>query len=235
MNLVLLFDDDFVEERRVRLTGRRCEHVRKVHRAEVGQSLRVGRLNGLLGTGQVVQIGADVLEMQVILDRPPPATLPCRLLLALPRPKILRRALQAAVTMGVKEIVLMKTWRVEKSFWQSPVLTDNGLREQVVLALEQARDTIPPAITLERRFKPFVEDRLPALAAGSLCLAAHPPSPRLCPGHVGGHVTLAIGPEGGFLAYEIAMLERAGFASMSLGPRVLRVDQAVPALLGRLF
>jgi RsmE family RNA methyltransferase len=48
-------------------------------------------------------------------------------------------------------------------------------------------------------------------------------------------VTLAIGPEGGFIAEEIASFERIGFHAVSFGPRILRVETAVSALVGRLF
>jgi len=48
-------------------------------------------------------------------------------------------------------------------------------------------------------------------------------------------VTLAIGPEGGFIAEEIASLAKVGFQPVVLGPRILRVETAVAAILGRLF
>ena len=97
------------------------------------------------------------------LDRPPPAPAPVRLLLALPRPKALRRVLQGVAAIGVKHVVLLNSWRVEKSYWASPALAPAALREQLVLGLEQGGDTRLPRVELRRRFKPFVEDELPAL------------------------------------------------------------------------
>jgi RsmE family RNA methyltransferase len=47
--------------------------------------------------------------------------------------------------------------------------------------------------------------------------------------------TLAIGPEGGFIPYEIEKLQQAGFAGVHLGARILRVENAVTALVSRLF
>ena len=235
MNLILLFDEDFVSPQRVRLEGRRLQHVVAVHRARVGDELRVGLVNAQMGAGLITSLTSEVLEMEVRLDQPPPRPLPVTLLLGLPRPKSLKRVLQAATALGVKRIVVMATWRVEKSFWDSPVLHQDALREQMVLGLEQARDTQLPELTLRRRFKPFVEDELPDLVRRTRALLAHPPASAPCPRDVRGPVTLAVGPEGGFIPYEVDLLRAHGFDTVSLGPRILRVEQAVPALLGRLF
>ena len=235
MNLIIVYADDFIADGTVRLQGRRLQHVLSVHRAATGETLRVGRLNGQLGTGRITTLNSDVLEMDVTLNQAPPAPLPLTLLLALPRPKSLKRVLQAVTAMGVKRIVLMNAWRIEKSFWESPVLQPEALREQLVLGLEQARDTMLPEITLRQRFKPFVEDEVPALMRDTRALVAHPPAAQTCPRDVRQPVTLAVGPEGGFIPYEVELLESRGFAAVSLGERILRVEHAVPALLGRLF
>jgi RsmE family RNA methyltransferase len=137
--------------------------------------------------------------------------------------------------MGVKRIVLMATWRVEKSFWESPVLRPEGLREQMILGLEQARDTVLPAVTLRRRFKPFVEDEVPDLIRDTRALLAHPLAAQPCPRAVQGAVTLAVGPEGGFIPYEVEAFRARRFEVVSLGERSLRVEHAIPVLLGRLF
>ena len=235
MNLIILSDGDFTGDSRVRLQGRRQAHVLSVHRAQVGETLRVGLLNGQLGTGRITWLSRDALEMDVTLNQGPPAPLPLTLLLALPRPKSLKRLLQAVTAMGVKRIVLMNAWRVEKSFWESPVLQPETLREQMVLGLEQARDTILPEITLRPRFKPFVEDEVPALMRDTRALLAHPLAVHPCPRDVREPITLAVGPEGGFIAYEVELLQAQGFDAVSLGARILRVEHVVPALLGRLF
>ncbi len=180
---------------------------------------------------------SDLAAMATYLlgDQPPPAKLPITLLLALPRPKMLRRVLQTIAAMGVPKLVLLNSYRVEKSFWQTPFLDPAAIRENLVLGLEQARDTVLPEIIVEKRFKPFVEDRLPALAAGSLGLVGHPGPWPACPRAVEKPVTLAIGPEGGWIPYEVDKLREAGLHPVQLGERILRVETAVSALLARLF
>ena len=236
MNLLLLEDGDFVAEGRALLRGRRLKHLLEVHRAEAGDSLRVGRLGGAMGEGRLLQLCADTAEIEVPpLDLPPPAKLPLTLLLALPRPKMLKRVLQTVASMGVPRLVLLNSYRVEKSFWQTPFLEPAAIREQLILGLEQARDTVLPEVIIEKRFKPFVEDRLPQLAAGSLGLVGHPGAYPGCPRAVEQAVTLAIGPEGGWIPYEVDKLQEAGLQPVQLGERILRVETAVTALLARLF
>ena len=235
MNLIILLPDDFLAPDRVRLSGRRLEHVLRVQRAAVGDTLRVGRLDGPLGEGRVTAIDAGGLEMTVRLERQPPAAAPLRLVLALPRPKALRRVLQCVAAMGVKQIVLLNTWRVEKSFWSSPALAPDAVRHELLLGLEQGGDTILPRVALESRFKPFVEDRLPELARDTYRLLAHPYAAAPCPRGVAGPVALAVGAEGGFIQYELDALTSAGFEAVTLGARALRVEHAVAALLGRIL
>ena len=234
MNLILLFDADFVAPDVAQLRGRRLQHVTEVHRASVGESLVVGIAGGRIGTGVVTRLD-DVLELQVTLDSEPPPPLPLTLVLALPRPKVLNRVIASATSLGVKRICLVNAWRVEKSYWKSPKLSEENLLVQRVLGLEQARDTLLPLISLHRLFRPFVEDELPSIAADSLALVAHPVAARECPRSVGRPVTLAIGPEGGFIGPEVESLQRIGFEAVSLGARILRVETAVAALIARLF
>jgi RsmE family RNA methyltransferase len=235
VNLLLLEEADFIAADRVILRDRRLTHMQEVHRSVVGDSLRVGRIGGLMGSAELLRLEASEAELRVSLDQPPPAKLPLTLLLALPRPKMLRRVLQTVAAMGVPRVVLVNSYRVEKSFWQTPFLEPEAVREQLILGLEQARDSILPQIIIEKRFKPFVEDRLPAMAEGTLGLVGHPGNYPPCPRGLNEPVTLAIGPEGGWIPYEIDLLAKAGLQPVQLGDRILRVETAVTALLSRLF
>jgi len=236
MNLILLFHDDFIESTdRVRLQGRRLKHVMEVHRASVGDELCVGVLNDRIGIGRVTHLDASGLEMEVRLERMPPPALPLTIVLALPRPKVLRRVLRSVSSLGLKKIILLNCSRVEKSFWQSPFLDEAVIRDQLVLGLEQAKDTVLPEVLLRPLFKPFVEDELPGIIKGTLPLVAHPAASASCPRNVQQAVTLAIGPEGGFIPYEIEKLVACGFMPIQMGERVLSTETAVPALIARLF
>lgn len=235
MNLLLLEDADFIAVDRVVLRDRRLTHMQDVQRVAVGDSLRVGRIGGLMGRAEVLSLSATQAELSIHLEHPAPAKLPLTMVLALPRPKMLRRVFQTIAAMGVPRLILVNSYRVEKSFWQTPFLEPEAIREQLILGLEQSRDTHLPEVVIEKRFKPFVEDRLPAIAADTLGLVGHPGDYPPCPRAVDTAVTLAIGPEGGWIPYEVDLLAKAGLQPVQLGARILRVETAVTALLARLY
>lgn len=195
----------------------------------------MGFAGGLIGTGRVSAIDRSVLEMDVMLDQPPPPKLPLTLILALPRPKVLKRVLRSISALGVPRVILLNCFRVEKSYWSSPALDPGSLREQLILGLEQARDTVLPEVVLRPLFKPFVEDELPAVIKGTLPLVAHPTAASPCPREIGRAATLAVGPEGGFIPYEMDKLVCSGFMPVQIGGRILSVETAIPALISRLF
>ncbi|WP_299231853.1 16S rRNA (uracil(1498)-N(3))-methyltransferase [uncultured Halomonas sp.] len=237
MNLILLTHDDIENDRLARVRDpRRLRHLREVHRATPGDRLTLGVVGGHIGQGELLTLGEQEATFALSpLDQTPPPPLPVHLVLALPRPRMLARTLEHVTALGVKQITLLHTRRVEKSYWMSPELTPEKIHHHLVLGLEQARDTLLPEVSLERGFRPFVEDRLPALLEGRRGLLAHPGMPSACPRGVEAPTLLLVGPEGGFIPWEVDRLLEAGCEGIHLGQRILRVETAVTALLARLF
>ncbi len=234
MNLIILQTEDFIGPGLARLTGRRLEHLRDVLRATPGKCCKVGLLNGRRGSGELLRCSAEAAELAVTLNSPPPAPPACKLVIALPRPQTLKKVLHAGITIGVKEFHFIHCFKVEKSYWSSPRLQPEALSDDILAALEQSGDTLTPAIAFHRSFKPFVEDALPAILAGTTALVAHPYTDNRCPGGLEGPVSLVLGPEGGFTDYEVDRLTAAGCRPVRLGARILRTEVALPVLLGRL-
>ncbi|MDN6276115.1 16S rRNA (uracil(1498)-N(3))-methyltransferase [Psychrobacter sp.] len=236
MNCILLPTDKFS------LDGARIEdsaqisHITKVLSAKVGDRLKIGELGGCLGTGIIGSISADVIQLHdVELATSPPPKMDLTVVLALPRPKVLRRLIMDMTALGVRDIVLINSYRTQKSYWQSPML--ERLDEFVLEGLQQGVDTVAPRITLQKRFKPFVEDNLADYIANR-AIVAHPYSeqpfsqylqqqPSILPSLV------CIGSEGGWIDYEVALLAKQGCEAVSIGPRILRTEAAVNAILGR--
>ena len=168
-------------------------------------------------------------QLRAKVDDPPPPRPGVDLLLAMPRPKALRKVLPAAASLGVDRIVLVNAARVEKSYFDSKVLA--SVEELSMLGLEQARDTILPQVLVRERFRPYVEDELDPMFEGHVRLLAHPAAQERAP-QQDGRVVIAIGPEGGWVPFEIDLLQAHGFTPFTLGPRTLRVEVAVPYALG---
>jgi len=237
MNLILLKPEDFINDTQIRLQGRRFEHIKNIPQATPGDLLTTGLLNGNIGNAEVIAIDSNsvTLEAKLTFNKKPPAALPLTLIIALPRPKMIKRILQTCATMGVKRIIFINSYRVEKSYWQTPLLLEENIQEQLILGLEQAKDTILPSVKLAKRFKPFTEDELEGISNNTKRLLAHPKTHTACPVGVNKATTLIVGPEGGFIDYEVDKLMEAGFEGVHLGERILRTETAIPVLLGRLF
>ena len=232
MNLLLLPEGTSNEE--LEVTGRQAKHIRRVLRSKPGDIIRVGVENGLLGTATVLDVQENSARIQVSAHEPPPVGLPIRVIIGLPRPKMLRRIIQMLTSTGVKDIIFTHSYRVEKSYWMSPFLEPESILEQARLGLEQGRDTILPSIQLKRYFRPFAEDELPSLVKNQRAFVAHPGDFPLCPGPSKEPTTLVVGPEGGFIPWEVDFLQKSGCTPVSFGSRILRVETAIPMLLGRI-
>lgn len=237
MNVILISPDE-IKNGRVVITDRRARHLAKILHAQPGDRLRIGLLEGLLGHGLVREISRERVELAVTFDTPPPPPSRLGLILALPRPIMLNRVLSQAASLGVKRIFLVNAARVEKSFFSASALAPTALEGRLRLGLEQGVDTVMPEISIHPRFRPFVEDQLPALAADfPTGLLAHPGAPTTLAQQLSpppdGQVLLAVGPEGGWVDFEVEQFHHQGFRDFSMGPRILRVDTAVPALLAQ--
>jgi RsmE family RNA methyltransferase len=232
--MLLLEDRDRVSGALFRLTGRRARHVREVLGAAVGRELRVGLLEGPLGSGRVVAASEGAVDLECALEGEPPPRASVDLVLAVPRPRSLVKLLPEVAALGVDRLVLLRSWRVQRPYLTARALEPAVYRPLLHEGLMQARATREPRVSVEPLFRPFVEDRLPALVAGARGLVAHPgatrdlASVRLAAGE---RVVLAIGPEGGFIPWEVEALEKAGLAPVTMGPRTLRVETACVALL----
>ncbi|MGR3294095.1 MAG: 16S rRNA (uracil(1498)-N(3))-methyltransferase [Candidatus Scalindua sp.] len=236
MNLIILSKNDFIEgTKRIRIQDHRLKHILEVNRSSVGDELRVGLVNGNIGSGRITCIEENGIEMDVVLDKEPPAPLQCTLIFAMVRPRVFKRVITQVSAMGIKKIIVINSYRVEKSFWKSPVLEKEHLNKYLIRGLEQGQDTIVPEVLIRPLFKPFVEDELPDVIKGTRPFVAHPYASEQCPYNIGSPVTLAVGPEGGFIPYEVEKLIECGFTAVHLGERTLHVESAISGLIGRLM
>ena len=233
MNILVLNRSDWLDERNVRLVDRRADHIRSVLRAAVGDSLRVGELNGDLGQGCIRALDAEAVVLEVDLKQPPPPRHRFDIVLALPRPKVLRRLFRTVAEYGVANLHLINCARVEKSYWQSPLLAPEKVNDALLAGMERASDTLMPRVHQHRRFRPFVEDQLKDLCAGRPCWMAQMGASLLLRDTPPGAAVVMVGPEGGFVPFELELAQAVIAQPVRLGSRTLSVDTALTTALAQ--
>ena len=234
MNLLLFEQEDFLPDGVACVSGRRFRQLKEVIKAVPGKFCKAGILNGGIGTAELLKLDGERAYLRFVEQDVPPPALNVVLLCALQRPLTMAKVIHSAVTCGVKRICFFHSAKVEKSYWQSSRLAEDVLRKEVILALEQCGDTILPEISFHPRFKVFIEDEMDKyIPAGALRLVGVPGAVDRPPvGAAGsGGVTLAVGPEGGFNAFEEQKWLECGFHGVTLGRRILRSEFAVNAFL----
>ena len=241
MNIILFKKSDYINKSEIIIKDKKkYKHIIKVLKANIGDSIKIGLINDLLGIGIIKNIDKTekTITLKVELNKKPPKKLNTILILAMVRPKSLKKALHIAISMGIKEIIIIKTWKVDKSYWSSPLLFEESLNEVSIEALEQAKDTIMPKIRIKKLFKPFIEDELSLLMSNKRGIVAHPIAQNSffdINNNLSNIDYLAIGPEGGFIDYEINKFKSIGFEILKLNERILRVEYAIPVILSRLI
>ena len=235
MNLVILEAQDMPAPGEARLSGARAAHLLHVLNVSPGRRVRVGMLDGPRGVGTVRRVGDGTVDLQCVFEATVPSRPAIDLLLALPRPKVMRRLWAQLSALGVGQIILTNAERVERPYFDTHVLAHECYRPLLIEGLQQARDTRLPTVSIHRRFKVLVEDDLDGLFELGSRLAAHPEADSHAAEAVrtsrDERVLLAIGPEGGWNAFELDLLEAHRFRVVGLGPRTLRADTACLALV----
>ena len=216
-------------------------HIKEILKSKVGDSLSIGEIGGNIGKATIAKIDEnEVFLRDVTLDKKPPAKLDLTVILALPRPKVLRRLIMDMTSLGVNKLIIVNSYRSQKSYWQSPLL--NRIDEFVFEGLQQAIDTVPLEIEFKKRFKPFVEDEFPALLLDKKqgnAVIAHPYASQSWKSYLDSShkesmpKVLCIGAEGGWIDYEVDLLCQHGCTAVSLGERILRTETVVNVLLGQ--
>jgi RsmE family RNA methyltransferase len=237
VNLILIEPEELESSGEVTLADGRARHILSVLRAVPEQTIRLGVVNGPIGKARVVSVDRERGQVSLAYspdDVPPvPAV---DLLLAVPRPKVLRRLWAQIAALGVRRIVLTNAARVERNYFDTHMLDSSVYRPLLLEGLQQAKDTHLPIVSVHRQFRVVVEDHLEQMTGPSTRLVAHPAAPRRITEALAGQgapprVVLAVGPEGGWNQFELDLLAAHGFTAVDMGPRTLRSDTACIALL----
>jgi RsmE family RNA methyltransferase len=239
MNIILIHPHEPDGEGRVCLTDDRARHIHSVLKAPTGKELRIGLLDGSAGRGTVIASSGSEVVLQCEFNAGIPPRPAVDLLLALPRPKVMKRLWAQLAALGVGRIILTNAEKVERFYFDSHVLEPDFYTARLIEGLQQAGDTLLPEVRIVRQLKPFLEDELDGIFPENgirlladpsgrqnffQCLESSAPQ-RRC---------LAVGPEGGWTPYELELFTAHGFRIFHAGARILRTDTACVALLSML-
>lgn len=232
MNRILLLEHEVGVGGMVCLEDRRARHVLDVLKPAAGETLRVGIVNGPAGTGTVVRAGDGCVTLECRFDDGMPPEPRVDIVLAVPRPKVMRRLWAPLASLGVRRIILTNAEKVERNYFDTHWLEPDVYVPLLIEGLEQAGDTRLPEVQIRRRFRPMVEDELDGLLGPGVRLLGHPDAGEIDAARSPARqVAVAVGPEGGWTPFEVTALQERGFVPVSLGWRRLRVDTACVALI----
>ncbi len=233
----ILFERNEISHGLATFGGVRAEHVLNVLHGTVGQRLKTGEIDGPVGSGEILAIGGDgsvTVRLEHDGESLPPSV---DLILAPPRPRVMKRLLPQLAALGVGRLVLVGAKKVEKDFWGATLLKEEIYRPLLVDGLMQSGTTALPRLSTVRNFQKWLKTDLDAEFSSRRRIVAHPYGAESAPvaeTPSAERLLLAVGPEGGWTDEEVALMEERGFVRYSLGPRILRTDTAVIALLARL-
>ncbi|MCL1887354.1 MAG: 16S rRNA (uracil(1498)-N(3))-methyltransferase [Kiritimatiellaeota bacterium] len=163
MNRVLLDPAEIAEA--VNLDGARAAHIHGVLKLAPGGVLKIGVVNGFAGTAEVLESTPETARLRILTrDETPPAPW-CDLILALPRPRAMKRLWPELACLGVRDIHIVNAAKVEKSYFASRVTDPETYTPLLLDGLMQSGATALPRVHIHPRFNVFISDVLPALLA----------------------------------------------------------------------
>jgi 16S rRNA (uracil1498-N3)-methyltransferase len=238
MNLIILTEKDRIDETQFRISGERFIHITNILKSEIGNIVEVGLLNGPTGSAKIIvvnnsEIILKIIQLNEIVEHSNQIDIIC----ALPRPQTLKKVLSICATMGVTNLFLIRSEKVEKSYFHSPLLKEENYTKFLIEGLSQGKHTTSPKVSVHNLFKKFFQEDFSKTNNYQLKLLAHPNTDvNLSHFEVSqtDKIVLAIGPEGGWNDFEIDFMIQNGFDKFVLSKNILRVESAVTAALAQI-
>ena len=239
MNLLILKKSDQQSQNQFIISDHRSDHILNILKLSVGSQLNLGLIDKCTGIGIIEKI--DNKKITIIIkesNKEIKALQSIDIICALPRPQTIKKILFIAGMTAIRNIYFIRANRVERSFFQSPLLDEKEYSKHLIEGMSQGKQIFLPQVSFHLKFKPFFEDYLPENIDKNSC--------KLLPDVETTHtinsvyeksdsnLLLAIGPEGGWVPFEIEMMESLGFRKFKLSDYTLRVEHALMASISQL-
>ena len=209
------------------LTGDQAAHLARVLRAQPGQVFDVVAA-GFLHRAEIVTVAPDRVDFLLHEELEADAALPLHLYLAIFKFDHLEWGIEKATELGVAAITPILARRTEKHLAQAAAKRVERWRRIAHEASQQSRRTTPPQVHDPAPLKQaLAHEQAPTRILLSETEQALSLSEALRDSAQ--PIALAIGPEGGWTADEMALFTQHQWAHVTLGPRILRAETAAIA------
>ncbi len=208
------------------LTGDQAAHLARVLRAEAGQVFDVVAA-GFLHRAEVTRVSPERVDFTLHEELESDSALAVHLYLAVFKFDRFEWAVEKATELGVARITPVLARRTEKHLAQASAKRVERWRRIAHEASQQSRRTIVPEVADPAPLRLALAAEL----AATRILLSETEQNRPLNGALAGaeEVALAIGPEGGWTAEEMALFAEKSWAQVTLGPRILRAETAAIA------
>jgi 16S rRNA (uracil1498-N3)-methyltransferase len=214
---------------------------------EVGQFLRIGFWPSGYGFGktfviEITKVTGDLCVIKVLKELCYEESMSITLIVALPRPQMLKKILESLTCYPVKKLILLGSERVEKSYFKSKVLLKESLENHLKCGSIQSGFSFKSEVLVLEKFWNLFENlneeneiiRLFTDTTSSVPMFDIPEF-NVADGKASKDIILTVGPESGWSDRECCAFRDHGFSSVSLGISILRVDVAVISSLSQLY
>lgn len=211
----------------VTITGPEAHHLAAVCRLRPGDAVRLFNGDGREYPGRITDVSKRDVTVEVLSIDAPRRELPFALHIASALPKGDRASVlvEKLTELGVTRFTILSTQRSVVVPRDAKV---EKLQRQVIEASKQCGRNVLMEVESPRSWADFIRDS----ALPHRRLIAHPGGGTILP--IREDIVAAIGPEGGFTEEEVRLATDAGWGTVGLGPRILRVETAALALAVRL-
>ncbi len=234
MNFLLFNEDEIsADKKQATIFSKRLKELKKRFVFKVGKKINVGVVGGKRGEGILTQCSDDCMVFDISLSMMPLSKNDIELIVSVCRPQTNKKILHIATSLGVKEVSFIRGENIPKSYLQSTSLSEENIKQECLLAMEQTGDTIFPDIKIYSSIYSYFHTKdfsnKTCLVADTICEEKIKTSDFLkinC---------IAIGPESGWSENELKFFHSKSFKSIGLGDRILRVEVATTYFLGKIL
>ncbi len=231
MNRLILVEREKISESIYRLTDRKANHILKILKSNIGDSLKAGLWNSSIGLARIESIDKEKREVFVSYQEEEKEIKKAglsqlRVFSALQRPQTTKKIIQFCANCGILDLFFFPAEKSELSYLQSSIWTDESLEEEIILWLEQGGRVLSPNIQILKNKYRITdhlvnENRFILNFNHNYIDSFQNQISKTHPLHI------VIGPESGFIEEDVKYFKNLSFKEVSVSENILRSEIAL--------